>query len=327
MTKRTIYLPHWNPKLEAGYARIPVHDFSYLFYQLKSDILKLFPDTEVVVLPNLENEVTILGETVMMSDCDFIVTVDDTIRMLSFSDRPSKAQSCLFNRQNTNDILVWCNYQTFDHLFTDTRFVRKTSPYIARHAYINHDAFYHFRDWDSLIDKMVFRGNYQSLPRNAVNSLMTGNNKQWFSGPDGIETPGYFENLIAHKVGLAITGAAELSHREIEYMAVGLPILRFELLSRSDPCLVSNVHYIAVSRLDGNIDDELWCGRENRDSYAIGPNEATDRYAEAFVTRFLEVKDDIEYLKYVAQNARDYYTQYLDPRNRTSHFLNLLEIA
>ena len=51
-----------------------------------------------------------------------------------------------------------------------------------------------------------------------------------------------------------------------------------------------------------------------------------DAYVQAYKERFLEVKDDTEFLKFIAENAHDYYTKYCSPQNRLSHLLNLLEL-
>lgn len=58
----------------------------------------------------------------------------------------------------------------------------------------------------------------------------------------------YLEMAIKYKVGLGISSLAELCYRDIEYMAVGIPMIRLEYVTKTNPPLIPNFHYIAVDR-------------------------------------------------------------------------------
>lgn len=125
----------------------------------------------------------------------------------------------------------------------------------------------------------------------------------------------YFEELIKYKIGLAIGTTAEYSYREMEYMAIGVPFLRVEYMTQLNPPLIPNYHYIAIDRA----------------KYNLPYNNGLDRlggenYIKAYIDRFLEVKEDQEFLNYIAKNARQYYLNYCSPENRLSHALKLLQI-
>ena len=77
-------------------------------------------------------------------------------------------------------------------------------------------------------------------------------------------------------------------------MALGIPFLRFEYISELNPNLIPNFHYISVER-----PDDLKIDR-------IGNEE----HARMLEKRFLEVKDDTDFLNFISNNARNYYETY-----------------
>lgn len=125
----------------------------------------------------------------------------------------------------------------------------------------------------------------------------------------------YFQKAINYKIGLAVATSAEYAYREIEYMAVGIPFMRIEYLRQLDPPLISNYHYIAVDRAKNGL------------TYNSGLDRlGGEKFIKAYIDRFLEVKDDKEFLDFIAKNARDYYLNYCGPQNRLAHLVSLLKI-
>jgi hypothetical protein len=123
----------------------------------------------------------------------------------------------------------------------------------------------------------------------------------------------YLKQAIEYKVGLSISSNAEICYRDIEYMAVGVPMMRIEYFTPFDPPLIPDYHYISIPR--GNFGCSA---REDR----IGG----EAYIEAYKKRFFEVKDDKEFLDFIVKNAREYYINYCSPQNRVNHVANRLEL-
>jgi len=120
----------------------------------------------------------------------------------------------------------------------------------------------------------------------------------------------YAKKLISYKVGLSIAGRGEFCYRDIENFAIGLPILRFEYKNEMVNPLIPNYHYISVNR-----PDDLPIDREGQ-----------KHHAEMLEKRFLEVKDDLDFLNFISKNARKYYEDYLSQEgaiNLTYKILNL----
>jgi hypothetical protein len=45
-----------------------------------------------------------------------------------------------------------------------------------------------------------------------------------------------------------------------------------------------------------------------------------------FTKRFLEIKDDKEFLNFISKNAREYYEKYLSPESSVEYTLKLLDL-
>lgn len=322
----TIYKNYWYPTLEPHIHRSSHHQFTYLFYQITNALIKKYDNVKIVDLPFLENTINVLGNEVSISDCDLLIQVNDRVILFTFSDMVSNAQQLIFSRNNPNDILIWPNYKSHEHIYQTAKFQVKGFPYVARYAAVDMDVYYNFRQTTPTNDKIFFRGNYTALPRNVIYSLLEHPYREHYSGVDGLDVNSYFESAIQHRVGLSIPGVAEFCYRDIEYMAIGLPILKFEFLNTSEPPLIPNIHYISIPRIDTKFEYERSCGEENFKTYFQGRNSDTDKYADLYYQRYFEVKDDMEFLKFISDNARQYYLEYCSPQNRLKHILNLLEI-
>jgi hypothetical protein len=323
--KIVVYKTSWYPELNPGIARQQHHHFTYLFYQLANTLKKKYDDVTIVDLPYLETSVEVLGDMVVIADCEMLITIDDRIILLTFSDVVSRSQQIFFKRDNPSDMIIWSNYKSYD-IYNTSKFHVKACPYVARYATQDMDVHYHFRQTTIQEDKFFFKGNYTGLPRNAIYSLLEPKYSNHYSGIDALAIDDYLSSAIRHKVGLSIAGAAEFCYRDVEYMAIGLPILRFEFINSMEPKLIPNVHYISIPRIDTRFDFERSCGEQNYINYFRGRNEDTDRYADIYYQRFLEVKDDVEFLQYISDNARQYYEQYMHPSNRIDHFMKLLKL-
>ena len=165
------------------------------------------------------------------------------------------------------------------------------------------------------IDKMIFRGNIHSMPRNSVPLLA---NYEYFYGGEAINQYDYFNELTQYKIGLSIPGAGELCYRDIEYLGIGIPMLKFEYITQLNPPLIPNFHYISIDRIETERKySDMVIGLER-----VGGN----MYSEKYIKKFEEIKNDKDFLEYVSKNGREYYEKYLCPLNRFNHIIKLLNI-
>jgi hypothetical protein len=161
------------------------------------------------------------------------------------------------------------------------------------------------------IDKLCFWGATSERPilKHFDNSI--------FVGPNYIgDSDSYFDNLINYSIALSIAGVGELCYRDIECMALGVPLLRFEYQTILSEPLIPNYHYISLP-----YDDEM--PRHN--------NTPTDRLGEypqakKIEERFKEVILDKDFLSFISKNARKYYEDNLSPMSRIDKTLEILNL-
>jgi len=186
-------------------------------------------------------------------------------------------------------------------------FYHKYSPWIYfPMTALDLDVYYYLRkQLPVLIDKMYFRGatGHRPILSYVSKALLEGTAP--IGGPDI-----YFPDVIKYSVGLAVGGRGEICYRDVEYMAMGIPFIKFEYRTELCPPLIPNFHYVSIDRpsdmkLDGYGDE---------------------KHAKLIEAKFLEVKDNREFLAFVAKNAREYYVKYLAPHAAVEHTMELLGI-
>lgn len=267
-----------------------------------------------------KSEIIIEGKPLKIADCDLLIHEPeiDRYKAVNFSDNQNQLVSFFIRRNNPKDIILCSQYaNTKLYEILDTcKFKVKPSIYTKSDPKINLDDIHKKRKEITYYeDKFVFWGNYEAAKRNAINHLKK---ESFFSGGGYISN--YFEELIKYKVGLSIPGLGELCYRDIEYMAIGIPMMKFEYVTQLNPPLIPNYHYISVPRIDTKEDFNYNGGIIAKE------REAEKRHADAYVKRYLEVKDNDSFLIDVSKNARDYYDTYLHPSKRVYHLIKLLEI-
>jgi hypothetical protein len=157
-----------------------------------------------------------------------------------------------------------------------------------------------------LIPKFYFRGSSLECRR-----IIEGFSPELFAGGapiGGFES--YTNELLNYTVGFSIAGRGEFCYRDIEYMAMGIPFIRFEYNSEMAVPLVPNVDYISVPRpADAPHDRDL-----------------KPEHAALIEQRFLEIRNNKLFLNAVANQAFLYYLKYIAMDNCVNHTLKLLEM-
>lgn len=265
-----------------------------------------------IIFVNNNEFITIKNDKVLVLDCELLIYYpdEDKLKVLSYCDTDSPLTRFLYNRNKKDDLLIMAqqgNTEARWYNKNKQNFTLKGTTYIPQDNSISLDNFYVRRQLiNKFKDKMVFRGNVKYLPRGTPEFLM---DSPYFEGYDYIDN--YFYEIIKYKVGLSIPGTGELCYRDVEYMAVGLPMLRFEYITPWNPKLIPNHHYISIDRIDVEVKDER-----------IGSR----LHANLYIKRFLEVKDDLEFLNFISKNARDYYMQNIHQLNIINKIIDLFEL-
>ena len=267
------------------------------------------------------NYVTINDISVNILDCELAIYDQDTdvLKAISFSDMRSNLCGHMLERNKETDLLLCSQQSCADIWAKESKLEIVDSIYIPCHPHISYDDLYIKRSLTKeFVDQMIFRGNVNDAKRGSVKYL---ENNQYFSGHEQIEKKEYLEELTKYKIGLSVPGIGELCYRDVEYLAVGIPMLRFEYLVDMNPKLIPNYHYISIPRIDCEYT------LKNKSYIAVTKErEGGQKYAEEYLKRFIEIKEDRDFLDFVSKNGRDYYCNYLQPSKRIDHVLKLLKI-
>lgn len=247
-------------------------------------------------------------------ECEMILENYDTkqLKILSVSDFLTEATLKLFNTESYKPFVSTVLISQFDraglcsHVHDqNTQNIYKPWIYFPSNLY-DFDRFYYERQKLSLIDKFYFRGS--GLEHRPLIQLF--DSKLFFGGKPIGNFDMYASEAISYKVGFSCAGSAQFCYRDIEYMAMGIPMLRFKYHNEMNPNLIPNYHYISVEpSLDKDQEHQL-----------------NQTHASMIEQRFLQVKDDVEFLSFIANNARQYYCNYIHGNQAIKHTINLLEL-
>jgi hypothetical protein len=254
-----------------------------------------------------------------LPDCELVIhnSDDDSYIGITWADNPGDIVNSFIRRNRKEDKLYVMQFtnrwpRNFDKSTYNFQILQGTHYPFLSHT--NHDYFYYERKLhndvlkDNFIDKMFFLGRDDRPAVWELRKLGLCNENMGTNG-----NVGYFDEMIKYKMGLAISGVGELCCRDIEYLAVGVPMIKIEYNTQLNPPLIPNFHFIAIDRDKNNLP---W---DSHNDLAGGPE-----IVEVFKQRFFEVKDDKEFLDFVAKNGREYYEQYSHPCNRMKHLTNIL---
>lgn len=155
--------------------------------------------------------------------------------------------------------------------------------------------------------KMYFKGtrDYRPIIDHIDQSLLSDN--------AGLTHREYLEEMMVYRLALSVGGAAngDICYRDIESMALGVPMIRFEYIVALDPNLAPNYHYFSIP-----IPDDLPLQNAVKKD-RLG----TKKHAEMIEQRFREIVDELDYLRFVSDNARRYYADNLSPKVRAKNTL------
>jgi hypothetical protein len=285
-------------------------------HDMMADLVEYLRHNQYEVQSQIGGHLYIKSFDYNLPDCEVVIYDDelDSLKAISFSEVKTPLFNIFQKRNNKNDILTVLHQRSWSlHNFNKDNFnfkLKNTTTYTFK-SYDGFDYIYNKRQlskYDELIDKMFFRtatgrGDELELSkRNLINPLF-----------EPLPYKEYMELAIQYKVGLSIGAGYEICHRDIEYMAIGLPMLRLEYTNIYNPQLIPNYHYISIDREDFIFDS-------NMDK--IGG----EKYIEAYTKKFNEVKDNYEFLNFISSNANQYYKNYCSPENRLKTILSQLEL-
>ena len=160
------------------------------------------------------------------------------------------------------------------------------------------------------IQKLYFRGDERNRP------ILEHINTDILENPNRSDAKSYFDEVINYEIGLSVGGVGNMCYRDVEYMALGIPFIRFEYNSQLNPPLIPNYHYISIP-----MDEDI------PSIYGLQYDRLGGKgHAEKIEQKFKEVINDKEYLAFISKNARKYYEDNLTLENLIKNTYFLLEL-
>lgn len=258
---------------------------------VNSDVVQPVTDCEMVI-ENLDN-----GEFFILSSHD---QYSSTI--LNNKDNP-KLKKVLFSQFNPLDI----------HHHTK-RSYHKYFPWIYfKHANICLEEYYLKRkNINNFNEKLFFRGAYDSRP---IVKYIDEDIMPLKPVEPNIK---YFDDLISHKVAFSVGGAAvgDLCYRDIEYLQLGIPFIKFEYITQLDTPLIPNYHYISIKLPD----DIPYHNGLPKDRLGL------EHHAKMIEKRYKEVINDDDFLNTIGKNGREYYENHLTTEKKIHKTIKQLNL-
>ena len=165
------------------------------------------------------------------------------------------------------------------------------------------------------IDKLYFRGYLWDFRRAMVNSIdsnsiliidknIDNNNLSYLD---------YLKDLSNYRCALSLPGGTEICNRDIECFSIGVPVIRpYINIHYPDP-LIPNYHYISCYT-----DCKYWSG----DPFYLSYKD----FILSLEYYWDKVKDNLEYLNFIAYNARLWFLKNCTLDNNITYILSQLNM-
>lgn len=124
----------------------------------------------------------------------------------------------------------------------------------------------------------------------------------------------YLKDLASYKCCLSLPGMTEICNRDIEAFAVGTPVIRPVITTQYPDPLIPEYHYISCY---------------DSCSYSLQGNPEYNKYGNFMEEAYAvwgKVKNNKEYLDFVARNARDWYLKNCTIENNSDYIVSKINL-
>lgn len=294
-------------------------DYQCFFDELTEELKKKYLVTEKTYEEREHNQgrfnIKLAKQTApefLLMECDYVIEFEDTGDFYLVTTTDDLNGSTIDERKNPHLKKVLLSQFIKDKMVFHVKDnIEKYSPWIYfRFNTVDTEPFFQKRKTLKEYKKKMYFGGSTSY-RPIIDFF---DKTILYQPPTPIPLTDYYSDVIQYSVGLSIGGTGEICFRDIEYMALGIPFLRYEFLSSFYEPLVPNYHYISIP-----FDETLPLLNENRRDRLGGYV-----HAKKLEARFKEVISNKEYLDFVSNNAKKYYEDFLAPEKRAKKTLQIL---
>lgn len=303
------------------------------FDRIYKDILNIYPQHSFDIVNNEQYENNGYGGTYSCMNMSIINPENDKYILISFFDnwkylfmqhmgwRPDKMKQWFYSGG--------FNYSDYFYFkVSQKNNIDLNLPYNIDQIY--NSFFYgpYYTDYDSEVDiiynddqlrnsdnKLIFRGYMWDFRKEMTNALrdtsiiITDKN----INNNGLNYLEYMKDLKKYRCALSLPGGTEVCNRDIECFSIGVPVIRPTLSVQYPDPLIPNYHYISCYD-----SCKYWNGNPSYLSYKD--------FQESLQDCWSRVRDDFEYLEFVAKNAREWYLKNCTLTQNIKYVLSKLDL-
>jgi hypothetical protein len=270
------------------------------------------------------------------NDCDVLINqgsivifeFDDTkkFKTFDFGDAPTLTLQLSKSKNFIGAAIGQYNKDLWDRYVTDNYIRSQIKPSVYpetcwNFGLENYDAISEYRNSIELDKRLYWRGSVYRNPnmvefnRRLAIQILNSKMDQFYFGDGPLMFDDYIKEVMQFKLclGFGVGGGyacGDFCLRDIEMYGMGIPTIRPKYAVQSDDVLIPDFHYISVD-----------CEFDETYRY-----KNPELLADKIIERYNTVIDDEEYLKFISNNAREWYIKNATGPNITNKIVDILEL-
>lgn len=236
------------------------------------------------------------------TDCEILIycNTEDSYKLISYSEGPSPCFVKIIRERNSpNDIIIGTHFHS-NWGIRHNKYKIFHMPHGRLSPYVNYENFYWARQKNIKFKNILPKAYFRCATGRPTEKILYLN--EYFNDQHNLlRFDEYLFNIIKYTVGLSIPCQYEIAHRDFEYMSVGLPLMRTPIKTPFEPQIKANHHYISIDLPDDK--------QSTREEFFGG-----EYYADLYIKKFLEIKNNNKFLTEISNNAID-YVKIFSPNN------------
>jgi len=215
---------------------------------------------------------------------------------------------CGWDTENIVEVLASSGVHDDDHYYTPLQnfeYTPFTYPVATQEALVHINNLSRPNSQRVTPDKLSFKGALYQLRE------VLSNDDRFDVTGERVTCEEYISDLNNNSINLSLNGSGETCFRDMEVLGLGSCLIRPKLVAQFDDPLIPNYHYISV-------DFDHLPLLDIRDNYV-------ESQADVVYNRWLEVKDDTDFINEVAKNGKEWFDRNVPPHKVAEKAVKLLD--
>jgi hypothetical protein len=211
-------------------------------------------------------------------------------------ERDNKDIDCPINIEKIYNSFYYCPHNAgFEDYYTnlyENRYIENTTPELYFRGYM----------WDFRKDMV------RELDDDSIKIIDKNNTEK-----DNLDYEHYLADSLGYRGVLSLPGGNEMCNRDIEGFAIGTPVFRPTISVQYEDPLISNYHYVSFYDNCKYWDGDPWYSSH-------------DSFSKSLHDCWYRMKHNVQYLNFVASNARSWYLKNCTFENNMKYLITKLKL-